>query len=150
MPTAAEYAWLAGLIEGEGTFGAHGKGAVRLAVGMTDEDTIRQAHAVSGVGYVYFGPRRSPRQDIWTWAVTKTADAIQLMAVIYPAMSARRQARIEELFERWMAAPPRGGNRLKLGCPYNHGPYDRVRSDGRRGCVACSRVNSQNARDRKR
>jgi hypothetical protein len=48
--TATDIAWLAGIIEGEGTFGRKGHPAGQVRVQMTDEDVIDRLHSLTGVG----------------------------------------------------------------------------------------------------
>jgi len=98
--------WLAGLVEGEGSFSWHAprkhhKGQVRIQVSMTDLDVLQRAQSVAACGhiqgpYVYKRKNGSPAKPIWNWAVQKQGDVRDLMADLYPMMGARRQAKIIE------------------------------------------------------
>lgn len=101
--------WVAGLIEGEGSFGVDNRKqsgyTPRVSVGMTDEDVIRKAHAVTGVGRVY-GPYEVKRSNVgagpfkprYQW-VTQGKQAAELMKGIYCFMGERRQGRIREILD---------------------------------------------------
>lgn len=90
----AEVAWLAGLVEGEGSFHLHRGRRPRLQVSMTDEDVIRKAHAMVGVGSVG-GPYQSEgkRKAYWQWNVYG-AEVIELLL---PHLGLRRAARAQEV-----------------------------------------------------
>ncbi|AYQ99129.1 HNH endonuclease [Mycobacterium phage BaboJay] len=105
-----ECAWVAGILEGEGSFtlGAagqrkHGKRIQQLQVtcGMTDEDTIRKLHRIAGIGNVYLERRKDPRREhakqLYVWQASKRLDIVPFLHQIRPHMSLRRGARIDEL-----------------------------------------------------
>ncbi len=107
MENLINLAWIAGLLEGEGSFGVSNRKkdgyTCRVAVTMTDEDTILRAHALSGVGRVYgpypvknsnLGP--GPYKDRYQWVV-QGKTAAELMQGVLPFMSERRSARINEV-----------------------------------------------------
>lgn len=113
-------AWLAGLLEGEGSFvltnnpRCRDVGRPYVTVDMTDEDVIRKCCAIAGMGHVY-GPyrRQAPRKEIWSWKVTQQLHAYALMVAIYQWMGERRQASIREVLTVWLnrerktpASPP--------------------------------------------
>lgn len=107
--TVAELAWLAGLIEGEGAFTTNNGGHnPRIVMSMTDEDVVRRAHVVSGVGRVG-GPYQQKNnrstttvwKPTWRWDVSKTEDALDLMELLYPLMGERRQQKIDELLTQF-------------------------------------------------
>lgn len=94
-------AWVAGLIEGEGSYYLRNHDTYPLVVfqlNMTDEDVVRRAHRISGVGQVNPhapGPRSVKQQ--WRWRVGAQAEVAWLMDEMYPLMGARRRAKIDEL-----------------------------------------------------
>lgn len=102
--------WLAGIMEGEGCFTTStyvsptGKKHLypRVTLCMTDEDVVRRAHGVAGLG-MFYGPEtpksREGHKPTWTWKVQKKAEAIEVMGWLLPLMGARRQARIVEILE---------------------------------------------------
>lgn len=107
--TETELAWLAGWMEGEGTFyGAYVKTRkdywyhrVTLRAVSTDKDTIEKAHRITGVGRIY-GPYMygTNKQENWQWAVCKRVDAETLMHILRPHMSSRRQVQIDEALRK--------------------------------------------------
>jgi hypothetical protein len=106
-------AWLAGLLEGEGYFklrtfvndyGEYGYPNIRM--NMTDEDVVRRAQRVSGVGTVHgpSKPRVAHHKPQWTWAVSRCREAMALMELILPYMGQRRTEQINlarELFRQY-------------------------------------------------
>jgi hypothetical protein len=98
-----ETAWVAGIVEGEGSIFAHrivrgGRAYIypRLAVSMTDQDILLRLQAVTGVGCIY-GPYETGFKPKWAWHVTAKADARALLIVIRPYMGIRRTAKIDEV-----------------------------------------------------
>lgn len=119
--------WLAGIVEGEGCFTmttAYGRIQPRFCLVMTDEDIVRRAYEVVGVGNVTFGERQGDnRKDVWRWIVCGYK-AIALGLSLYPYLGQRRRARIAEITKAWMNQPARRKhNSEKTHCPYGH-PYD--------------------------
>jgi hypothetical protein len=47
-----EFAWFVGLFEGEGCIGLSSIGRPTVTISMTDEDVIRRAHRICGLGHV--------------------------------------------------------------------------------------------------
>lgn len=104
--TEAEVSWLAGLLEGEGYFGVFEKRsttglmypALRLQLNMTDEDIVRRAYAIAGVGGVRgpLIPNQKNRKPVWSWTVHRRDDVAQVLGLIRPWMGQRRGARIDE------------------------------------------------------
>lgn len=100
-----ELYWAAGIIEGEGSFGAYGpkKNKPRVSVNMTDEDVIRRLHSVLGVGKVY-GPKHYGNKPRWDWTVERRAEAVGLMMTLYPLMGQRRREKIRSILSDWRTA----------------------------------------------
>ena len=114
--TRENLAWLAGLVEGEGCFQYSKSRCLSLVIAMTDEDVLRKARAISGMGHVY-GPTRpgGVRKAYWRWAVNRQADTYALMIALYPWLGSRRQAAVRDVVYRWLDwqrnKPPRPVNR---------------------------------------
>lgn len=114
--TRENLAWLAGLVEGEGCFQYSKSKCLSIAVAMTDEDVLRKAHLIAGVGHVYGPSRKRPGRKIyWRWTVARQAESYALMIALYSWLGLRRQATIQETLTRWLDwqrnKPPRVGNR---------------------------------------
>lgn len=87
--------WLAGLLEGEGTFDAHRGRYPRIRLGMTDRDVVGRAATLMGSG-VRLTLRHAPKQPTWHTEISgPRAEAI--MRAILPHMGARRSGRIAEV-----------------------------------------------------
>lgn len=104
-----DIAWLAGLLEGEASFVAtcHSGRYVYLQVSlrMADEDVVRRAAAVFGVGHVT-GPYRwkgfkDHWKDQWQWSVTKSADAYAVMIAVWPWLGERRRQQVKSAVGAW-------------------------------------------------
>lgn len=94
-------AWVAGLIEGEGSYYLRDHTtypAVVFQLNMTDEDVVRRAQEVAGVGKVnpHAPGVRSVKQQ-WRWRVAAQAEVAWLMDEMYPLMGLRRKQKIDEL-----------------------------------------------------
>lgn len=96
-----DLAWLAGLLEGEGTFTIRrpkrGRPTARMKLAMTDEDVVRRARDTVRMGTLH-GPYvvRAGCKPHWEWVVARKADVITLLSALSPLMGSRRQARIAE------------------------------------------------------
>lgn len=96
-----ETAWLAGWLEGEGSFTAHTtqRGYTRLIIRAVsnDRETVDKARGIAGCGNVHgpycYGENRQPH---WHWAVTRRTEAHRLMQTLRPFMSSRRQRQIDQ------------------------------------------------------
>lgn len=154
MMSDVDRAWLVGLFEGEGCIGLLHKSYPTLIVSMSDEDVIRRAHAVAGVGRV--SPRRALTKSgkrMWSWWVGRCDDAAALIETMLPLLGRRRSARARQVLDLYRNGPV--PKRLRTHCKRGH-PYsgDNLRievSPGRtprRGCKACSVINTQSHRDR--
>jgi len=102
---------LAWLLEGEGSFMVNkGRNNSRkrwpvVVLKMTDEDIVRGAAKLAGVGRVY-GPYcpAPPRKPFWSWQVWVKADSLALMRNVRPYMGQRRGAKIDEILAEFEEA----------------------------------------------
>lgn len=99
--TPTEIAWLAGIVEGEGTILVRGRTGVSVKVAMTDEDVVRRLHEVTGVGLLG-GPfwSNNSTKPVWRWDLHRGEDVARILLAIYPLMGVRRGARIAEAADR--------------------------------------------------
>lgn len=95
--TSVELSWLAGIVEGEGTFSRPGRtGQVRVI--MTDHDVVRRLAAVTGLGVIRERPRRQAHYRIaWDWHVVRQASVKFLACALAPLLLDRRRAAVGEL-----------------------------------------------------
>lgn len=100
----AKIAWLAGLFDADGTlvFGGREKQRTYISIEMTDLDIIVQCERMFG-GSVY-GPYHKNQGHnvlpIYQWRCQRQKEAWNLLDSIYPLLSIRRRAKIDECRER--------------------------------------------------
>lgn len=96
---AAEVAWTAGILEGEGcwTGGPNRQGRWVVAVRMTDEDIIERLHEVTGVGRITVEESSCGYKTAWIWQVAARPHREWLTLKVWPWLGTRRRARIREL-----------------------------------------------------
>ena len=102
--TDAQVAWMAGVIEGEGTFGYRDR-RPRISVEMTDRDVLDRLHNWTGIGHIYSRKREENWKEIHAWVVTRRGDVAALASVIEPWLMARRGARLREVISLMQAEP---------------------------------------------
>lgn len=98
--TSIQIAWLAGLLEGEGSFFIGNSPAIKLA--MTDLDTVRKARDIMNpkTEICTVESKIYNRQPLHQFSIFSTRSA-EWMMTIYPLMSQRRQAKIKEVLSIW-------------------------------------------------
>lgn len=141
-------AWLAGLLEGEGSF-ARGPHA-RINLAMTDVDVVRRAADLMGGAEVYAipVPGQKTRYQFGVYGPT----AAGWMMTLWPFMGARRRERISEQLLKWRATPahPRDRKHCPQGHPYSpENTYEHTQADGtqrRRRCKLCVQENNRRQR----
>lgn len=87
--------WLAGLLEGEGTFDLHRGRYPRIRVGMSDRDVVGRAATLMGSS-VRLSLKPAPMKAMFHAEVSGTR-AADLMRALLPHMGARRSAKIAEV-----------------------------------------------------
>ena len=107
--TENEIAWLAGLLEGEGSFGNYSKITkvdLRLQLAMGDIDVVKRAADIVGGSPIYtydrkgqkgFRDHHKPQHKI----TLRGYKAARVMEAILPYMGERRSAKIIELLNLW-------------------------------------------------
>lgn len=110
---AVTLAWLAGLLEGEGSFfmgtnKVSGKSYRYPVIGinMTDEDIIARVAGIFGTKtYGPFQHRAANRKPFWRTSLGGHASA-ELMRSLIPQMGLRRAAKIVEILSEWDVREP--------------------------------------------
>jgi hypothetical protein len=105
--TREDLVWLAGLLEGEGTFDLHRGRYPRIRVGMTDRDVVGRAAHLMG-SQIRLSLRPAPYAATWHAEISGTR-ATALMQELLPLMGARRSAKIASVLGH--AAMPEGSAR---------------------------------------
>lgn len=98
--TGEEVAWLAGLLEGEGSFNNATKGYPRVQMVSTDHDiVIRSAKLVeANVLGPYSNTKWLGKRPQYRWYVNGPR-AIELMSLLLPWMGERRSAKMAEALD---------------------------------------------------
>lgn len=92
-----DVAWVAGLLEGEGTWGGNNK-SVWVSCTMTDLDVLEKLQRTVGVGKIYQGKKQKPHyKDFWIWQLRKKQQVATLSKALLPHMGKRRRERIEHI-----------------------------------------------------
>lgn len=97
--TAAEIAWVAGIIEGEGSFCY--KNGVAIQVTMTDQDVIERLQRITGLGRIYaIKPRAEHHKPAWMWSVQRRAHIRHIIRCTLPWLGDRRTVAARRLLDR--------------------------------------------------
>lgn len=103
-----EKAWLAGLLEGEGSFMRLDRASrpgerPRLSCIMSDLDIIQRLADVTGVGIVKLHPTRDDnrlgKKPLYSWITTRHAEVRDICHAIRPHMGERRRAQIDRILD---------------------------------------------------
>ena len=107
--TAPDSAWVAGLLEAEGTFPRRKTGGGTIRVQMSDQDVVDRLHAVLRIGNRgTYTPQNPRHKQSWMLTVARREYVEWLLQQVTPLMSARRRAAIECLasnFSKPLAIP---------------------------------------------
>lgn len=105
--SATESAWVAGLLEGEGTFTFKRSQSPFVRVVMTDRDVIHRLSAITGVGRVVsIMPRASHHKLTWAWTVQARDHIATLLLQVSPLMHERRRSAIMRQLDALNGSPP--------------------------------------------
>lgn len=105
--TEFELYWLAGLLEGEGSFMAGAPStpnAPRISVAMTDRDIIDRVAALFGMTVTIRQPQKDHHKPSYVTCL-RGKKAIDLMTELRPFMGKRRQEQIDRAIASW--TPPK-------------------------------------------
>ena len=112
MITSGQIRWVAGILEGEGTFSIVGHGSPVVKLKMTDLDIIERVRSIVDPKRLYSITRTEgdkTRKPSYTITLNGTR-AIQWMMTIYPLMGLRRKSRIRELLHLWKSQKRKNSN----------------------------------------
>lgn len=87
--------WLAGLLEGEGSFDAHRGKYPRIRLAMTDRDIVGRAASLMGAEF-RLSLHPAPAKATWHTEISGER-AAEIMREILPFMGARRSQRIADV-----------------------------------------------------
>ena len=99
MATDAEWAWVAGIIEGEGHLSLMFKPFTHLEirVGMTDMDVVEKLQKYTGFGKIYINNRLPPRKTLFDWRVGKAKNTKYILENILPWLGERRGKKARDM-----------------------------------------------------
>jgi hypothetical protein len=130
--------WLAGLLEGEGSFGFYNGGPM-IQLKMNDLDVIQKAHKVLGcTSNVVTVSRPAPEHNVGYKAIVQGSRAIGWMFTVYPLMGKRRQEQISKAITEWK-------NHSAVSNPHRHKGKITV-VDGEKVCTLHGAVKGLNER----
>jgi len=103
-----DIAWLAGLLEGEGSFGIDSRAAQRytnstapgnpyISVSMTDEDVIAKVATITGKNYFLVSQKTVTEKKVFKCHIGDRATVFTILTRILPYMGKRRQSEIQPL-----------------------------------------------------
>lgn len=99
--TEIEIAWLAGLLEGEGSFACPpSDGQLRISLQMCDEDIV--ARVADMFGLAYHATRHHERNEKWrpAFRLTIRGQTRDIMKAIYPHMGIKRKQQIDVILAK--------------------------------------------------
>lgn len=92
----ADSAWVAGILEGEGSFHVNKRHEPKISVSMTDEDVVRALFEKTEIGRVS-GPFMKKgkligktQKPFWLWTINKSDDVVSLINEVLPFLFERR------------------------------------------------------------
>jgi hypothetical protein len=140
MVGITDIAWVAGLLEGEGTFSNRSSPTIRLT--MTDGDVVR--HAATLVQAKVSGPHHRPKRRPYFVFWFHGAHAAAWMMTLWPFMGRRRRIQLTACLKRWRAAPVQNKKKTccKNGHPLSGENVEVLMKDGQvigRRCATCRR-----------
>ena len=151
MNDDVQWAWFAGIFEGEGTITEQGANTVSLRVQMTDEDIILRAHALCG-GTVYsYPPGPIGNKPLWRWTVSSKEDVERVLEKIMPYLGIRRGEAAAKAVERLKSN--KGSRKDDNYCRNGHALTSENiyrASDGWIRCRECGRQARKRQRERLR
>lgn len=107
--TDSELYWLAGLLEGEGSFQQGPPSAPkspRIVLQMTDEDVVARAAKLLGVACVPYPARQVNWKPTFVCRLTGNR-AVIVMQQLHPIMGTRRQQQIDKALSCWKPREPK-------------------------------------------
>ena len=94
-------AWIAGLLEGEGSFDLANKRTPRIRLIMTDLDIVIRAAAILGAHTVVRMKRTTSKWNVAYYLAVHGAPAIVWMNKLHDTMGERRRKRIRVCLDFW-------------------------------------------------
>lgn len=146
--TPRDLGWIAGFLEGEGSFLlVTGTRCLHVTASQVQREPLDRLMAMLG-GTMLLRPREGNSSPIWRWQLAGVA-AAGLAMTVYPMMSPRRREQILRCLAVWKSAPAR----IKWFCKRGHdlritAGYAWEKRFGRKGrfCRICANARRQGYR----
>lgn len=147
MITLRKIEWVAGFLEGEGSFqrgGSRGSTPVVSVMQVQREPLERLQALFGGSIRMWLRKNKNPNHsDAARWQACG-GKAAGLMMTLYPLMSPKRKEQISQALAAWRAGRGEAYNSLKTHCPmgheYNEGNTFVRKGTGYRFCRTCNNV----------
>ena len=137
-----DFAWAAGLFEGEGSIIPTTKNGAQLVLGMCDRDVVDRFAAICGCGTIYVQQRRNPKHsDAHRWVASRRFEVEDVLLALMPWFGDRRAAKAAEILKR--VANNLGPGKDKTHCKHGHAytsENTRINHGGGRACRACEKI----------
>jgi len=134
--TPVDWAWAAGLFEGEGCiYLREGVNGVQLKVAMTDHDVVIRFWNVVGHGYVNRAAPTNGVKEVWVWQEAKRDGVRHVLDGLYPYLGERRKAKADEAYLR--LARTKDYKRGLRTCAESRDGYQWHRDRGEPPCPKC-------------
>lgn len=143
--TRENLAWLAGLFEGEGNVSVReqshkGRAPVPqylIGLSSTDEDVIRRAITIAGVGRLY-GPYATGFKPIWHWKIGVRHHAMAFLFAIFPWLGSRRKGAVRRAAHMY-----RPSTWISGACQLGHMDWYTNPKTSVRRCRVCYNITTQ-------
>lgn len=86
-----DWRYIAGFVDGEGTFAKNGETDYRIAIPQTNEEVLQLIKFFSGVGNIYKVKKRKKHwKESWTYSVARQEDVLIFLEKIYPHLIVKK------------------------------------------------------------
>lgn len=131
LPTSElAWCWVAGFLEGEGSFIHLQDGGLRISATQKDRESLDRLQEICG-GKVYINGTR----DMHFWYLERKEPAEKLMRLLRPMMTERRQKQIDDALANFT---PLSTTESQTHCFHGHRKRDNAKGYSKR-CVECRR-----------
>lgn len=137
MKSDLEWAWVAGIFEGEGCINFVRKNSVQLCISMTDKDVVERVVEITKVGSCRESRYRKPGyKPYFRWSIGKVDEVLEFLDKVDLYLGKRRWKKAQEAKQRLT------GVRKPGFCKRGHQLDDETRyvsPKGKTECLICSR-----------
>ncbi len=118
---ATDWAWAAGIFEGEGCSTLRNKRYPSLQLRMKDEEIIRKFANVLSCGHVYYEKNHQTNRmtgatsPMWLWTASNPQAFHQAMWMMWPWLGERRRVRMAEVADNYVPKT-RAGVKCRTDC----------------------------------